>query len=319
MSDTVFIVLSIFGLIGIGYLAARSRLLSAETGDALADFVFTIAIPLLLFRTLARADFHGVDPWRLWLAYFAGVLVTWTVAHMLVRRVFGRDARSGVVAGVSAGFGNTVLIGIPLVRATYGEPGMVAVLILVSVHLPVMMAASLLLNTWARSRDGLAPEGTSRAGMVRGFLLELIRHPIVLGILAGGLWHFLSLPIPALMGELVDSLADIAGPLALFACGMGLARYGIARNVPAASVLAAMKLVVMPAVVLVVSELVGLSPLSTAAMVLVAASPTGVNAFLIANRFGTGEALASNATLISSAGGVATVSFWLFVVRLITG
>jgi len=319
MSDTIFIVLSIFGLIGIGYLAARTRLLAEETGDALADFVFTIAIPVLLFRTLARADFHGLDPWRLWIAYFSGVLVTWTVAHILVRRYFGRDARSGVVAGVSAGFANTVLIGIPLVRATYGEPGTVAVLVLVSVHLPVMMAASLSLNAWARARDGLSTEAVSRAAMVRDFFLELVRHPIIVGILAGGLWHLLGLPIPGLMGRLVDSLADVAGPVALFACGMGLARYGIARNIPAASVLAAMKLLAMPAVVLLVSLLIGLSPLSTAAMVLVAASPTGVNAFLIANRFGTGEALASNATLISTAAGVATVSFWLFVVRLITG
>ncbi|WP_026380322.1 AEC family transporter [Afifella pfennigii] len=318
MSDTVFIVLSIFGLIGIGYLAARTRLLSQQTGDALADFVFTIAIPLLLFRTLARADFAGLDPWRLLSAYFAGVVFTWTAGHILIRRLFGRDARSGVVAGVSAGFANTVLIGIPLVRATYGEPGMVAVLLLVSVHLPVMMAASLVLNAWARRRDGLADESVGRVAMARRFLLDLLRHPIIIGILAGGAWHLLSLPIPALAGRLVDSLADVAGPLALFACGTGLARYGIARNIPAAAILAGLKLLFMPAVVLVIAQFAGLSPVAGAAMVLVAACPTGVNAFLIANRFGTGEALASNAILISTAAGVATVSFWLLVVEAVS-
>ncbi|MDQ0325587.1 putative permease [Rhodopseudomonas julia] len=318
MSDTASIVLTIFGLIGIGYLAARFKLLKMETGGALADFVFTIAIPLLLFRTLAHADFHGLSPWRIWIAYFAGVLVTWTVAHVLVRRLFKRDTRSGVVAGVSAAFANTVLIGIPLARATYGDPGTVVVLILVSVHLPVMMAASLALNSWARRRDGLVAEVESSRAMWGAFALELIRHPLIIGIILGGIWHVFHLPIPGLAEKLIDSLADVAGPVALFACGMGLARYGIARNIPAGAVLAGIKLFFMPLVVLPVALLVGLGPVPTSALVLVAACPTGVNAFLIATRFGTGEALASNTTLISTAFGVGGVAFWLMVLRALT-
>ena len=39
---------------------------------------------------------------------------------------------------------------------------------------------------------------------------------------------------------------------------------------------------------------VGLPPLGVAALTLTAACPTGVNAYLIASRLGTGEALASN-------------------------
>ena len=36
-----------------------------------------------------------------------------------------------------------------------------------------------------------------------------------------------------------------------------------------------------------------------------------MNAFLIADRLGTGQALASNALLISTAGAVVTVTLWL--------
>jgi malonate transporter len=41
-------ILVVFALIAIGYGAAAFRLIKPETGDGLSDFVFTIAVPLLL-------------------------------------------------------------------------------------------------------------------------------------------------------------------------------------------------------------------------------------------------------------------------------
>ena len=152
MADIANIVLSIFGLIGIGYGTARIRLLGENVGKGLADFVFTIAIPVLLFKTLATADFGVAAPWRIWSAYFAGAAFTWALSHVTIRRVFKRDARAGVVAGLSGSFANTVLIGIPLVQTAFGEAGMVSLLIIVAVHLTVMMLASLIMFEWAPAK-----------------------------------------------------------------------------------------------------------------------------------------------------------------------
>ena len=76
MSAIIFDVLPIFLLILIGWLIVRVGILTASVGDALSEFVFKIAVPLLLFRTIAEADFHGASPFRLWLVYFSGVAVT---------------------------------------------------------------------------------------------------------------------------------------------------------------------------------------------------------------------------------------------------
>jgi malonate transporter len=51
--------------------------------------------------------------------------------------------------------------------------------------------------------------------------------------------------------------------------------------------------------------------------VLASACPTGVNAYLVAARFRTGEALASNAITLSTALSALTVSFWIQVVAWI--
>ena len=120
LTETVFFV---FGLVALGYLSGWTGYLQAEVGNALSQFAVAIALPLLLFRTMVSADFHGAAPWHLWGAYFAAVIVAWTAGNLVTTRLFGRDAALGVVGGISAAFSNTVLVGVPLVLGVYGQDG----------------------------------------------------------------------------------------------------------------------------------------------------------------------------------------------------
>jgi predicted permease len=319
MSDIAEIVLSIFGLIGIGYAAVRIRLLAGDAGEGLSSFVFTIAVPVLLFRTLATADLKGVAPWGLWAAYFAPVAAVWAFADVLIRRVFSRGARAGIVAGVSAAYANVVMVGIPLVTAAYGDAGLVWLLVLLSVHLPVMMAASVALHERALRADGVAAAAGGRIATVRRLALSLLRNPIILGILAGAAWRVLGLPLSGVPARLVDSLSQVAGPLALVACGMSLAGQNLSGTLLPALAISALKLLVLPALVLVAASLLALPPLAIAVATLTAACPTGVNAYLIANRLATDEALASNIVTISTAFGTVTVGLWLAAIHRLIG
>lgn len=313
MSETLSVVISIFGLIGLGYLAARTRLISAAVGDALSIFVFTIAIPLLLFEILATADFHGVAPWRIWTAYFLPFAIVWALAHVMVRRIFGRDGRAGIVAGGSAAYSNAVLIGIPLIQAALGEEGAVFLIVIVAVHLPIMMAVSVALNEWA-TVTGDAADGTRR-DLLRRLAVSLSTHPILIGIAVGLLWRAAGFAIPSVASKVIDPLAAAAGPLALFASGTALVNYGIARQIPPAIAISGLKLVLMPALVFAAARTVGLPPIGVATLTLTAACPTGVNVFLIASRLGTGQALASNTLLISTAAGAVTVTLLLAALK----
>tara|TARA_R110001592_G_scaffold78618_1_gene235571 strand:- start:435 stop:1508 length:1074 start_codon:yes stop_codon:yes gene_type:complete len=314
----VTIVLPVFGLIGLGWLAAHSAYLKPETGDGLIDFVFRIAVPLLIFRTIATADFAGAQPWSLWASYFSGVVVTWTLGTLVIRNVFHRDARAGVVAGFSAAFANTVLIAIPLVLTAYGDEGVAAVFLLISVHLPLMMLAGTLLQQRALRLDGLSDGHVSLAETLSTMALSLVRNPIIVGIVAGGLWYLLDLPLSGLPETLVTRLGQVAGTLALFAMGMSLRRYEISGNILPAICLSVMKLSIMPAVVLIAALYVfPLPDLWVKAMVVTAACPAGVNTFLVASYFKTGQALASNTITISTGLGVGTVALWLYIVELV--
>lgn len=318
MPETLAIVVSIFGLVGLGYASARSRLLPESVGDGLSAFVFTLAIPLLLFRTLATADFHGVSPWRIWAAYFTAFALVWAAGHLTIRRIFGRDLRAGIVAGAAAAYSNSVLLGIPLVQAAFGEDGMVFIIVVIAIHTPVMMLASILLNEWALAATK-ADGRVSPMEAARRLAAMLATNPIVIGIAVGALWRLAGLGIPQVASAIVDPLAGSAGPLALFASGMALVKFGMARQIGPAIAISALKLLALPAMVFLMANAVGLPPLGTAVVTLVAACPTGVNVFLIASRLGTGEALASNTLLISTAAAVFTVTLWLVAVGRIAG
>ena len=316
MDRTFEIVLPVFGLIAIGYAVAAARLLPRRTGESLSDFVFVVAIPVLIFRTIAVADFAGASPWRLWLPFFAVFALTWFIGSWMAKAVFHRDARIALIAGISAAYGNAVLIGIPLALTAFGNDGAVPMALIIAIHLPIMMGASAALIVRAEHVDGVGPPSAGRAAAAKTVLLSLVTHPIIIGILIGILWRLIGLPLGGVGGALVERIGDIAAPLALLAMGMNLRRYGISGNVRFGAVLALLKLVVMPALVFVLVRYVVPMPPSWAKVaVLAAACPTGVNSYLVAARFGIGHGLASNAITLSTAFAVATISVWLTIVQ----
>jgi len=312
MSAIIFDVLPIFIMILIGWLTVKLRLMKAEIGDALSEFVFKIAVPLLLFRTIAKADFHGASPFRLWIAYFSGVAVTWIAAHIAATRFFGRDDRIGVLAGVSSAFANTIFIGLPLVQRTVGDKGLVPLSILIAVHLPVMMIIGTIMMERAEHKIAGKKE-RSIAKVVRQIAQNLVKNPLVIGLAGGAAMHLLGLTMPGPVGAIVDQIAGVAGPVALISLGMALEKYGISGNAGIASVTSAFKLLLLPACVWAASHLVGLASDWTAALVLISSVPTGVNAWLIANRFGVGHSLAASTITLTTALGAISVSFWAFL------
>ncbi len=315
MSVLLETILFVFGLVAFGYAAGWSGYLKPETGDALSEFAVGVALPLLLFKTMAGADFHGAAPWELWIAYFAAVAVAWTAGHLTTTRVFGRDSQAGVVGGVATAFSNLVLLGIPFMLSIFGQEGFETLSLLIAVHLPIMILASMILF------DVFGPRRPDRTGVavVADFLKRIGRNPLILGIAAGLIWRATGLPLGGLFQRFVDSLAGIAGPLALFAMGLGLRKFGISGNVRPALALSALKLILMPATAFAMVLLLDLPPMTAKVAVAAAALPSGVNSYLIATQLGTGQALASNQMTIATLFAVVTTTIWVTLATAVFG
>ncbi|MEM8664384.1 MAG: AEC family transporter [Pseudomonadota bacterium] len=311
MSQSVLfsVVLPVFCFIGLGYLVITVRLIGAATGEAVAVFVFNVAIPFLLFRAIGTMEIAALDPWPFWLAYFGVAAVNFALGVVIIRKGFGRDGQAGVIAGLCASYSNVVMVGMPVVAAAFGEAGLVTMLLLIAVHLPVMMTASAVLfeltATGPREERGLGK------ALLR-VLKNLARNPMIIAILAGIAFRFSGLSLEGIPRDVVDGVSDTAIPLALISLGMSLHRYGVKGNVLPAVALGVTKLAVMPVLAFVVARYVfELPPLGVAIVVVGAACPTGANAYLMANRMQTGLALSANTITLTTAISVLTMGFWL--------
>jgi predicted permease len=148
--------------------------------------------------------------------------------------------------------------------------------------------------------------------VLRQIAVNLVRNPLVIGLAAGMAMHLSGLTMPTTVATVVGQIAGIAGPAALISLGMALERYGVSGNLGIASVTSSLKLLLLPGCVWAASHLLGLSPEWTAAIVLTSSVPTGVNAWLIANRFGVGHSLAASTITVTTALGAITVSLWAY-------
>ncbi|WP_062112913.1 AEC family transporter [Aureimonas sp. AU40] len=320
MSLVLSIVAPIFILIGLGALVAKLKLLPTTTGEALTQFVFLVAVPALMFRTLATADFGEANPLFLWASYFAGVVPSFALGMVAARRLAGADRRTAVISGVSASFSNLIFVGIPVAERAFGREGLDVLALIISIHLPVMMTASTLLleraalaDARAGTASGLA-NGSAPAVSLRRTLGQigrnLSRNALVYGLLGGALWRLTGLPLTGPVGEVLRLLSVTAGPIALFAVGFSLPRYPIRGALRAPVAITALALLVQPLAVLLVGSLL-LPPLWLAVAVVAAASPTGVNAYLFATYFRAGEGLSAGVIVVSTVAAALTLTGWI--------
>lgn len=302
MSELVAIVLPVFGLIAIGYLAGTLHVLGEEAGRGLSEYVFSLGIPVLIFKTLIGATLPDSQPWGYWLSYFGGVAFVWALAMLLSRRWFGLDFTQSVIAGFSSGQSNTVLVGIPLLLKAYGEPGAVPLFLLIAVHLPVTMSAATLLV-----------EGISLKNLGK-LLPRLLLHPILLGLVIGLAFRFSGLGMPGAARTIIDNIAASALPCALIAMGLALRHYGGTANLNLTLLIGVLKLLIHPAAVFILAfKVFHVQEIWAGVAVLFAAAPTGINCYLFAARYKTGEALSSAAIAVTTAASVITTTFWLWI------
>lgn len=298
------IVAPVFSLVAIGYGVSRTKLVSAKAGAGLSEFVFVLAIPALLFRTVASAEFPALNPMPYWIAYFTGLAVCWLIAGALARRM-GRGTREAAIIGFSAAQSNTVMIGIPLILGIFGEAGTVPIILLLVVHSPLTMTAVALII----ARD----EAGKGAGL--RILKSIVSNPILLSIGFGLIWRLVGFPIPGVMKSVLKFLGDTAAPCALVAMGMSMTKASIAGNKRMISAVSTLKLLVHPLLVyLLAVPVLHLPPVLAASAILFAACPTGINAYLLAERYRSGESVVSGVVTLTTILAIFTMTFAVSVV-----
>ncbi len=324
--------LGIFCTVALGWVAGRMRWLGEPVGAldparTLSNAAFYIFVPALLFRTTARLDLSAM-PWATVLAFYlpvVAVLLLVYAGHRLAQRgapmaadleAGERAAAAPAARAIAAVFGNSIQIGIPLAFALFGEAGLGLHIALVSVHALVLLSVLTVLVELDLARARSQHDATaSLLRTLRVTVRNTVIHPVVLPVVAGALWQATGWPLPGPLDETLQLLGTAVAPLCLVLIGITLAYTAAAtvrRSVRGAITVSLQKLLLLPAVVLLVAHWgLGLAGLPLQVLVLMACLPTGSNALIFAQRYRTQEAEATTAIVLSTLGFVVTAPLWL--------
>lgn len=298
------VILPVFGIIILGYGMVALRILPVRLARLISDFVYWIAIPAILFRSMSVNAPHLGGRFGLLAAYYLGATIVFLAGILVARRIWHYDLARQGLAGFACCFGNTVQIGIPLVFAALGPEGLAGHTLIVAAHAIYLMTAATLVVEWGRSG------GNGRVLNRLGAALRAIAfNPVILSIALGLAWSEAGPDLPRAIALPIDALAYIAGPAALFVAGAALTQFRIGSRLRESLILAAIKIIALPAVVWVLAAHVfGLSPMEIAIATIAAGLPTGNNVFILAQRYRLYEDVAASATIISTAASAVTLS-----------
>jgi malonate transporter and related proteins len=295
-------VLPVFGMIMLGLIFARLKLIDASAAKGITLFVFNAAIPALLFKTVATMDTAEAAPWGLWAVYFGGLALTWIAAACASRFVTSLNINAGASTSMASSFGNLALLGTPLALAHFGNSVAVPLGLILSIHAPILWFSATLHRELGRHSGQFSFTATAK-----DLFISLAKNAIILALIAAAIWRFFDLGIHPIADRMLDMLADASVPTALFALGLSLAAYSLRGNWTGAFVVIAIKMLLMPILVFCLARyVIALPPLWTQVAILFAAMPTGANAFLFASRYD--EAVAPISAAIACGTGLAALS-----------
>lgn len=283
----------LFVLVFFGYILMRWSGWPKPVSESLSRFVFSVALPAMLFRMMSDlSKLPPVDA-RLLIAFFGSCLIVFALGRLIAWKFFALDGVAQSIFALGGVFSNNVLLGLPLAKVALGDAAIPSVALVLVFNALILWTLVTVSVEWAR-HGSFSLNGFAK--MARGVLT----NPIVASILSGTLFGLSGLPLPALLDVPLAMTGQAAAPLALIALGMGLAEYGVREGWKISVSISAVKLLVQPLVVWMLAHFLGLPPLETQVVVLLASIAVGANVYLMSRQFKALEGPVAGSLVLST-------------------
>src|SRR6059058_840376 len=96
------LVLPVFAIIVTGWLAGWLGYISRSLADGLVHFAYNIAMPALLFVTIAEEPARNLLEWRFLLALGGGSVLCFALVFLAVCAGWGRNLAGSTILGMTA-------------------------------------------------------------------------------------------------------------------------------------------------------------------------------------------------------------------------
>lgn len=315
MSNFLFsvnVTFPIFLVMVLGYVLRRIGMLNDNFVTVANKFNFKVTLPLLLFRDLSNVDIQAVfDVKYVLFCAIATSICFWSVWGLA--KIFMKD-KTMIGAFTQASFrSSAAVMGLAFIQNIYGASTMGSLMIIGAV--PLYNIYSVLVLTF----EANAPEneGKRDTARIRQAGINILKNPIIIGIVLGLIVALLHNPLPTLVNKTVSTTAQMATPLALVALGAGFeGRKALAKIKPTLWA-AFIKLIAQAAIFIPIAGLCGFTGEKMVALVVMLAAPATPSCYIMAKNMHNDGTLTASIVVATTLLASLTLTGWIFTLKTV--
>lgn len=277
MSAVLLALTPIFLLILLGWGMRQKAFVPEGFWEPAEKVTYYVFFPALLVTATAGADLGGLRVWPMMAALIAG---TCLVVGFLVglRRTLTRDGPA-FTSLIQGAIRPNTYVSIAAVVALYGDAGLTLAAVCIVTVIPLVNVISVLFLVHYAQPERETTEWRMIVGPV-------LRNPLILACLAGGLLNVTGAGLPEVVGRPLEILGRAALPLGLLAVGAGLDLKAARDAGVLVGVAATAKLIAIPLLVFTAARAFGIEGLTAVVATLYMSVPASASSYVLARQMG---------------------------------
>lgn len=298
-------------LIAIGYLLTRLRAIPDDTTKALSKLENNLFIPALVLGTfMQKFTVQNFKTSGLFLLVGLITALSCVPLSLLATRFCSKDAYTRKIYAYGLAFSNFGFMGNTVVQALFPEIFMEYLVF----TLPLWAVA----YCWGVPTL-LIPREEGATISLKSRLKPLL-NPMFIATILGMILGLIALPIPSFVNNTVNTLGSCMSPIAMLLTGMTVAKIDFKKilRIPSIYVITAVKLLLFPAIGLLLFLFVDAPHAIAVCTMCVLAMPTGLSNIVIPSGYGMDTSVASGLALISHLLSCLTIPVVFMLFQLIT-
>ncbi|MBO7342071.1 MAG: AEC family transporter [Clostridia bacterium] len=314
LSDLLFsanVIVPIFLLIMLGYALTRLKVWDAHFLKIANNVCFKVLLPVLLFYNVATANIFEVFNGKL-ILYCCFCACVLCGLLFLVVPLFVKDKKRRGVMIQGTFRSNFLLFGVPLGLSIGGAAGSVLAAVVASFYVPVINMLSVI---------SLYAFSDAENKSLKSALLGIVKNPLVIGGVSGLVFSLIrnsiGFELPYMIDTTLSNIKITATPLAFLILGGDLKFGNMLRNVKLSIFSVLGKIVLIPAMMLPISALLGFNQLEMAILVAVFATPNAVSSYAMARNYEADYELAGEIITLGTLLSILTIFVFITITKML--
>ena len=277
----------LFILLALGYVAGKSKVLSADTGRAMSKIVLHILIPCTILNSAMSGNISITG--REALIFLIISLLSFLVAHIVAipaTRALGGDKSNHGLYGYMAAYGNVAFVGFPATYAIFGASSAFYVTLYNIPYAVLAFSAGIIMIS--KSRENVK--------------MKAVLNPAFICAIIAILIYFTGYKTPMIIMETVKTIGGATTPSSLIVIGASLAQIPIKSVVLEWRLypVTILKLIVIPVIIWLVFKPFITSELMLGVLVILSGMPTAATAAMVALEYGGNGRIASSGVFMTT-------------------